>query len=65
MRRIYTKLRIGKRNIKTAIAVFLSVLISKALKLEYPFFTVIAAIFTMENALSSSYKASAEYCALL
>ncbi len=36
---------------------FLSILISKVLKLEYPFFTVIAAIFTMENALSSSYKA--------
>ncbi len=51
------KLRIGKRNIKTAIAVFLSVLISKSLKLEYPFFTVIAAIFSMENSISSTYKA--------
>lgn len=33
----HTKLNIGKRNIKTAIAVFLSVLISKLFKLEYPF----------------------------
>ena len=52
-----TKLKIGKRNIKTAIAVFLSVLISRLFKLEYPFFTVIAAIFSMENSIASSYKA--------
>ncbi len=36
---------------------FLSVLISKVLKLEYPFFTVIAAIFSMENSIASTYKA--------
>jgi uncharacterized membrane protein YgaE (UPF0421/DUF939 family) len=53
----HTKLKIGKRNIKTAIAVFISVLISKAFKLEYPFFTVIAAIFSMENSIASTYKA--------
>lgn len=51
------KLKIGKRNIKTAIAVLLCVLASKALKLEYPFFTVIAAIFSMENSIASTYKA--------
>jgi uncharacterized membrane protein YgaE (UPF0421/DUF939 family) len=52
-----TRIRIGKRNVKTAIAVFLSVLISKAFKLEYPFFTVIAAIFSMENSIANTYKA--------
>lgn len=52
-----TKLRIGKRNFKTAVAVFLSVLISKIFKLEYPFFTVIAAIFSMENSIANSFKA--------
>lgn len=36
---------------------FLSVLVSKAFKLEYPFFTVIAAIFSMENSIANSYKA--------
>lgn len=50
------KLKIGRRNIKTAIAVFLSVLVSKAFKLEYPFFAVIAAIFSMENSIANSYK---------
>lgn len=37
------------RDIKTSTAVFLSVLISNAVNLEYPFFTAIAAIFTMES----------------
>lgn len=37
------------RDIKTSTAVFLSVLISKAVNLKYPFFTAIAAIFTIES----------------
>lgn len=52
-----TRLKIGKRSIKTAIAIFLSVLISRIFRLEYPFFTAIAVIFSMENSIASSYKA--------
>ena len=48
---------VGKRNIKTSIAVFLTLLISQLLKLEYPFFAVIAAIFSMENTIANTYKA--------
>lgn len=47
----------SKRDIKTAIAVFLSVLVSKLLHLEYPFFTAIAVIFSMENSIANSYRA--------
>ena len=49
--------RIGLRNLKTALAVFLSMLISKLLRLEFPFFVVIAAIISMENSLLNSFKA--------
>ncbi|HEX3046384.1 MAG TPA: aromatic acid exporter family protein [Bacillota bacterium] len=49
--------RIGLRNLKTALAVFICMLISKILKLEYPFFVAIAAIISMENSLSNSFKA--------
>jgi Predicted membrane protein len=49
--------RIGKRNLKTALAVFLCVIISDRLKLEYPFFVAIAAIISLENSLMNSFKA--------
>jgi uncharacterized membrane protein YgaE (UPF0421/DUF939 family) len=52
-----TEFRIGKRNFKTSLAVFLSVLISQALKLEYPFFAAIAAIITMENSVINTFIA--------
>jgi uncharacterized membrane protein YgaE (UPF0421/DUF939 family) len=48
---------IGFRNVKTAIAVFICMVISKLFKLEYPFFVVIAAIISMENSLMNSFKA--------
>lgn len=40
---------LGKRIIKTSSAVFFSVLLSNIVHLEYPFFTAITAIFTIEN----------------
>lgn len=49
--------RIGLRNLKTALAVFICMIISKVLKLEYPFFVVIAAIISMENSVTNSFKA--------
>jgi uncharacterized membrane protein YgaE (UPF0421/DUF939 family) len=49
--------RIGLRNIKTALAVFICMVISKLCKLEYPFFVAIAAIISMENSLMNSFKA--------
>ena len=48
--------KIGMRNIKTATAVFLCVLISNELGLEYPFYAAIAAIITMKNSISNSFK---------
>lgn len=49
-------MKIGMRNIKTAIAVLICILISKLLKMEYPFFVVIAAIVSMQNSVTGSYK---------
>ncbi|MDO3408264.1 aromatic acid exporter family protein [Saccharibacillus sp. CPCC 101409] len=48
---------IGMRNIKTALAVFICVLISYALDLEYPFYAAIATIIAMESSITSSYVA--------
>ncbi|MEJ8306310.1 FUSC family protein [Saccharibacillus sacchari] len=48
---------IGMRNIKTAVAVLLCVLISFALKLEYPFYAAIATVIAMESSITSSYAA--------
>lgn len=45
----------GMRNIKTAIAVVLCVLISRILKLEYSFYAAIAAIISMENTVTTSF----------
>lgn len=50
-------MKIGMRNIKTAIAVCICILISKLLKMEYPFYAAIAAIVTMQNSVTGSYKA--------
>lgn len=49
--------RIGPRNLKTALAVFICMVISKLIMLEYPFFVIIAAIISMENSLANSFKA--------
>ncbi|CAM3513892.1 aromatic acid exporter family protein [Saccharibacillus sp. WB 17] len=48
---------IGMRNIKTAVAVLLSILISFALDLEYPFYAAIATVIAMESSIASSYTA--------
>lgn len=46
--------KIGMRTIKTGIAVFLTMLISKLLHLESPFFATIAAIIAMKASVSES-----------
>ena len=50
-------MKIGMRNVKTAISVFLSLVISKLLKFEYPFYAAIAAVIAMQGSVSSSFKA--------
>lgn len=47
----------GMRNIKTAIAVVICVLVAKIFKLEYSFYAAIAAVITMENTVSNSFRA--------
>ena len=47
---------IGMRVIKTAIAMAIGVLVSSKFHLQYPFFTVIAAIIAMQNTLDDSFK---------
>ncbi len=49
--------RIGPRNLKTALAVIICLGISKLLTLDYPFFVAIAAIISMENSLANSLRA--------
>ncbi|WFD11220.1 FUSC family protein [Tepidibacter hydrothermalis] len=49
-------MRIGMRNIKTAIAVSLSVAISRFLNMEYPFYAAIAAIISMQTTIGESFK---------
>lgn len=49
--------KVGMRNIKTAIAVVISVLISKSLKMEYPFYAAIASIISLQNSVENSFKA--------
>lgn len=49
--------KLGMRNLKTALAVFLCLLLSRYFSLEYPFYASIAAIFAMENTLTNSLLA--------
>jgi uncharacterized membrane protein YgaE (UPF0421/DUF939 family) len=49
--------KIGMRNIKTSIAVVISILISRAFKMEYPFFAAIAAVISMQGSVESSFIA--------
>lgn len=51
------KKNIGMRNIKTAIAVTISILISNLFKLDSPFYAAIAAVISMQNSVTGSYKA--------
>ncbi len=53
----HTKYGIGMKNIKTSLAVFLSVGISYLLQLEFPFFTAISTIFTIESSRETPMKA--------
>lgn len=48
--------KVGMRNIKTAIAVFICLIISHLLKLEYPFYAAIAAIISMQSSVEGSYQ---------
>jgi uncharacterized membrane protein YgaE (UPF0421/DUF939 family) len=50
-------MKIGMRNIKTGIAVALCIAISKIFKMEYPFYAAIAAVISMQNTVSDSFKA--------
>ncbi len=45
------------RNIKTALAVTISILISEFFKLDSPFYAAIAAVISMQNSVTGSYKA--------
>lgn len=49
--------KVGMRNIKTAIAVLISILISRLLKTEYPFYTAIASVISMQSSVEASFKA--------
>ncbi|WP_017812026.1 FUSC family protein [Paenibacillus shenyangensis] len=49
------KFAIGMRNLKTALAVLICLIISQLLHLEYPFYAVIATIIAMENSVTNSY----------
>lgn len=49
--------KVGMRNIKTAIAVFISIVLSKLFKMEYPFYAAIAAIISMQSSVEESFKA--------
>ncbi len=49
-------MRVGMRNIKTAIAVSLSVAISRFFNMEYPFYAAIAAIISMQTTIGESFK---------
>ncbi len=49
--------KIGMRNIKTAIAVCISILISEILNMEYPFYAAIASVISMQGSVEGSLKA--------
>lgn len=48
--------KIGMRNIKTAIAVFICVVIYQIFDFKYPFFAVTAAVLSMESSIINSLK---------
>lgn len=49
--------RIGMRNFKTAIAVFICILVLESIGIHKPFFACIAAIQTMQTDMHSSFEA--------
>lgn len=48
---------IGMRNIKTAISIFVCLIIANVLHLEYPFYAAIATVISMENSVTNSFAA--------
>ncbi|CAM3640148.1 aromatic acid exporter family protein [Hathewaya histolytica] len=48
--------KIGMRNIKTSLAVFISIMVLKLFKVSFPFYACIAAIITMEKTIYNSFK---------
>jgi uncharacterized membrane protein YgaE (UPF0421/DUF939 family) len=49
--------KIGMRNIKTAIAVVLCIIVLKQFSNNSPFYACIAAVITMQNTVQNSWKA--------
>lgn len=45
----------GMRTLKTAIAVFICILVTRLLGIEYPFYSCIAAVISMQGSVSSSF----------
>lgn len=48
---------IGMRNIKTAIAILVCLIIANLLQLQYPFYAAIATVISMENSVTNSFAA--------
>lgn len=49
-------MKIGLRTIKTGIAVGLTMVIAKALQIEYPFFAIVAALIAVQPTVSDSWR---------
>lgn len=45
----------GMRTLKTAISVFICILVTKLLGIQYPFYSCIAAVISMQGSVSSSF----------
>lgn len=48
--------KIGMRNIKTSIAVFICIIVLRFFNIKFPFYACIAAIITMEKTIYNSFK---------
>ncbi|MCX7694308.1 MAG: aromatic acid exporter family protein [Caloramator sp.] len=48
-------MNIGLRNLKTALSVFLSIIISNLFGLDYPFYAAIASLVCMQSTLEKTY----------
>lgn len=49
-------MKIGLRTVKTGIAVGLTMVIAKALQIEYPFFAIVAALIAVQPTVSDSWR---------
>lgn len=47
--------RIGMRNIKTALSVFICIVILKLFRFQYPFYACIASVICIQNSISGSF----------